>query len=513
MVSGQTSLQFNPIDTIKLRGTTKRKKKIVILTLAELVRLVKATRKPYDRLVVLCGFLGLRTGECLALRWDDFSEKAGTVEIQRSISSGKLTDVRTDASHAILPVPETLMEHLQLWKNEAVNAAAEKNQPLSPCLFPSRRSKSGIQGRSGILLEKALHPACDAIGIARIGFHALRHSYRSWLDSKGVSVARKLGLSRKLLLGVAALAVAVPVTFGLAPAAQSRSQPQNVPEWQTAAGGKMEFEVATIRQNKPGTFIPPSFALDSGDSYGSADLHGRFSADFPLSVYITFAYKLWLTQDQIHSMLANLPKWVATDSFVIQAVTPGDPTKDQMRLMVQSLLADRFKLAVHFETQRTSVLALVLAKPGKTGPKLRPHAEGPPCSTSLHIQAQSSRAKVPDVFPPYCGGYVAMPGPNNTVLVGSRDTTMKLVAASLPSLGRLGRPVVDQTGLSGRYDFTLEWTPESTALPPPGADIQPDSQGPTFLEALQEQLGLKLKPTKARVDVLVIDHVERPSPN
>jgi bla regulator protein blaR1 len=73
--------------------------------------------------------------------------------------------------------------------------------------------------------------------------------------------------------------------------------------------------------------------------------------------------------------------------------------------------------------------------------------------------------------------------------------------------------VVDQTGLSGKYDFTLEWTPESTALRPSRADIQPDPQRPSFLEALQEQLGLKLKPTKAPLDVLVIDHIAKPSPN
>ncbi|MGO8717981.1 MAG: TIGR03435 family protein [Acidobacteriaceae bacterium] len=152
----------------------------------------------------------------------------------------------------------------------------------------------------------------------------------------------------------------------------------------------MEFEVATIPLNKPGTFMRPSFALDDGDSYGSADPHGRFFAVFPLSVYIQFAYKLWLTQDQIHSMLANLPKWVATDSFVIQAVAPGDPTKDQMRLMVQSLLADRFKLAVHFETQRISVFALVLAKHGKTGPKLHPHAEGA-CDLSRGCPCEGDR--------------------------------------------------------------------------------------------------------------------------
>ncbi|MGC1872107.1 MAG: TIGR03435 family protein [Acidobacteriaceae bacterium] len=321
-------------------------------------------------------------------------------------------------------------------------------------------------------------------------------------------IARTSKLISKFLLSVVGMAV-----FALAPASHSLAQSQHVPEWQTAAGGKMEFEVATIRPNKPGAFIPPNFGLDAGDSYDSPDPHGRFSADFPLSVYIEFAYKLWLTRDQEKAMLANLPKWVATDSFVIQGMAPGDPTKDQMRLMMQSLLADRFKLAVHFETQQTSVLALVLAKPGKTGPKLRPHAEGPPCSVHAHLQSQSSAAKIPDVFPPYCGGYVAIPGPDHTVLFGSRNTTMKLIAASLPSVGAVGRPVVDQTGLAGNYDFTLEFTPESTALSPAAAGTQQSAQGPTFLEALKEQLGLKLKPTKAPLNVLVIDHVEKPSPN
>ena len=77
--------------------------------------------------------------------------------------------------------------------------------------------------------------------------------------------ARRLDLSRKLLLSVAGLvAVAVPVTFGLVLAAQSRAQSQDVPEWQTAAGGKMVFKTATVRQSKPGTFTPPNFALDDG---------------------------------------------------------------------------------------------------------------------------------------------------------------------------------------------------------------------------------------------------------
>ena len=103
--------------------------------------------------------------------------------------------------------------------------------------------------------------------------------------------------------------------------------------------------------------------------------------------------------------------------------------------------------------------------------------------------------------------------PNGTVLLGSRDTTMQLIADSLPSLGNLGRPVVDQTGLSGTFDFTLNFVRKSNQPVSPGADALPTRQGSTFLESLHEQLRLKLKPTKAMMSVLVIDHVEKASPN
>ena len=105
----------------------------------------------------------------------------------------------------------------------------------------------------------------------------------------------------------------------------------------------------------------------------------------------------------------------------------------------------------------------------------------------------------------------AMPG--RMFLLGSRNTTMDLLAHSLNNIGRLGRPVVDRTELNGRFDFTMEWTTESNRHANTDADVQPDSQGTTFLEAVKEQLGLKLESTKAMLDILVIDHVERPSDN
>jgi uncharacterized protein (TIGR03435 family) len=90
---------------------------------------------------------------------------------------------------------------------------------------------------------------------------------------------------------------------------------------------------------------------------------------------------------------------------------------------------------------------------------------------------------------------------------------MDLLASSLPTMDRLDRPVVDRTGLDGRFDFTLEWTPEPDRPSPPGADAPADLLGPTLREALREQLGLKLESTKAPLQILVVDHVERPSEN
>ena len=173
-------------------------------------------------------------------------------------------------------------------------------------------------------------------------------------------------------------------------------------------------------------------------------------------VYIQFAYKLSLTREQRNSILASLPKWVATDSFTIHARASGNPTKDQIRLMMQTLLADRFKLAIHFETAQVPVLALVLVKPGKTGPKLRPHADGLPCDAALPASANRF-----EVYPHECSVYALIMQPNHMFLAGSRNTTMELIAASLPTLPEgVDRPVVDETGLSGRFDFTIEWTPE-----------------------------------------------------
>ncbi len=313
-------------------------------------------------------------------------------------------------------------------------------------------------------------------------------------------------ITRLLLCVALALVIAGPPASGQEnplPSVQSPLDQRKVPKWQTAAGGKMSFEVASIRQDPSGKFTTPPYSIDSDDDYTSTG--GLFTADAPLTTYVSFAYKL----DQMHSMLSHLPKWASTEHFEIRARAAGNPTKDQMRLMMQSLLADRFRLAIHFETRELPVLALTLLKPGKLGPKLRPHAEGPACNVVAPRTANSTVNL--DMFP--CNVYMAFNNPDHVILAGARNTTVELMAAFFSNMGQLGRPVVDRTGLSGKIDFAVEFTPEPSGSRATDAAPQSDLPAETFLEAVNDQLGLRLEPTKATLEIPVVDHVEMPSEN
>ena len=247
-----------------------------------------------------------------------------------------------------------------------------------------------------------------------------------------------LNLAKKIILtGASMAALAVPMIIGTVSALALPAQ--ETPDWRTKAGGKLTFEAASVKLSSAKQFVAPSMPFDAGDRYNRTG--GYFRADFPLWSYIQFAYKLWVPAEDQQKEIARLPKWVTTDHYSIEARAAGKPTKDQFRLMVQSLLADRFKLAARFETRQASVLALTIVKAGKLGPKLIPHADGRACgdpaapigSVPAGLMGGEGDAG-PENFPPMCDSLVLIRRPNGTMLVGYRNVTMDRSQAPFPGL-------------------------------------------------------------------------------
>ncbi len=331
-------------------------------------------------------------------------------------------------------------------------------------------------------------------------------------------------------------AVHVAVALALVWTAPLHAQ-SSAPDWQKAAGGTQEFDVASVRQDRTGTPSHSNFSLDNGNAWFTVSQKDvlapngtLFSASsLPLLRYITFAYKLSGTEelalrmDYWAGLELHVPDWVRNDRYDIEARTSGPATKDQMRLMMQSLLAERFKLAVHWEAREVPVFALALAAPGMPGPQLQPHPANDDCATTALPESsdsnasgatQETHATTPNAALPIPCGMIARlsASAQGAHRFGGRNVTMAMLAQSMPfqtGLATLERPLIDKTGLAGGFDFSIEWTPPEDMGQP--GDV--GSFGAPFREALKKQLGLKLEPQKAPVEVLVIDHVEQPTAN
>lgn len=322
--------------------------------------------------------------------------------------------------------------------------------------------------------------------------------------------ALKLRFRKGILLFVAGLAAGMLLaTIGFLDLPEGQAQSPVAAPSSSPKEGKLEFEVASVRQNK--TNDKASMNVDPTPGDGMIPTGGLYSAkNIVLVQYIAFAYKL--TNRQLQSVVSQVP-WVSEDRFDVEARAEGNPTKEQYRLMMQSLLADRFKMAVHFETRQVPVYGLVLAKPGKLGPQLRLHrADDPVCTTP----ATALRGAVPvdaEGFPERCGGPQSMkPSVPGRIKSGGRDVPMSRFAAILTGVGVVDRPMVDQTKLQGTVDYSLEWI-QVAANVPFGAEFHPDESAPTFEEALKQQLGIKMAPEKGPIDFFIVDHVEHASEN
>jgi uncharacterized protein (TIGR03435 family) len=275
---------------------------------------------------------------------------------------------------------------------------------------------------------------------------------------------------------------------------------------------KVQFEVASVRENRSGGQATSNVPLDRGNVYSPTG--GVFLAtNQSLVTLLIFAYKININEFR-GGLIRRLPIWATADKFDITARAESrKPTREDMRLMLQSLLEDRFKLKVHRERREMPAFGLFLTRPGKTGPQLKPHNPASSCSSSLPLpSAETPVSAMVGLWPASCGDGTEARTSKYRLREGGRDMTMNSIADWLSGAGESDRPMLDQTGLNGTFDFILEFDPES--LGREGISSAPrDDSGPTFTEAMKEQLGLQVKKQEGSISIFVVDNVEYPSAN
>jgi uncharacterized protein (TIGR03435 family) len=262
---------------------------------------------------------------------------------------------------------------------------------------------------------------------------------------------------------------------------------------QTSPVTRLAFEAASVKPNTSGPGL-----VNIGTRAG------RFTAtNVTLRMLLKNAYGL---QD---FQMSGGPSWIDSDRFDLVSKADGNATFDEVRLMVRTLLEDRFKLNAHTETRTLPVYAMVIARSdGRVGGELR--KAGNECRP-VTLWPGAPPPPPPPPGPPI-GGRTQCPSMLVQGNVSARDLTMERLAGLLSSW--VNRFVLDRTALSGSFDFDLHWAPDRRPvafnnLPPSPVPVDPD--GPSLFTALREQLGLKLDSQRRPVDILVIDHVERPA--
>ena len=278
------------------------------------------------------------------------------------------------------------------------------------------------------------------------------------------------------------------------------------------------FVVAAAAQT-PATFEAASIKPSPRDSVTSTSTFFQRSSQLsiinhPLRLLMAIAFNLDV--NKAGSLIVGLPGWADNDGWDIQAAA-GTPSTTQKRVMLQALLAERFKLTFHRETRQVGVFGLALSNQAGPGPQFRPPSDESTCNP----QPTAGASEPPPTRTPFeavalllrdgpCGRVLGgvLPGDRSQAWAGGRRVTLSMLAASLGELTPLERPIViNRTGLEGLYDFTMLWNPQIQELSANAAD----QTGLTFVQALREHLGLTLRRENGPVEVLVVDRVERPA--
>jgi uncharacterized protein (TIGR03435 family) len=248
------------------------------------------------------------------------------------------------------------------------------------------------------------------------------------------------------------------------------------------------FDVASVKPNTSG----------DGASTIGFEQGGRFLAvNMPVLSLIQTAYA---TSAVPRPQVVGGPAWIDSDRFDVGAVTDRNPPQDQRQMMLRALLADRFKLVIHRETRELPIYNLVKSSPdGKLGDKLR--------VSDIDCDALRKSGSIPTPDPGQLRPCMMAFGRGSLHVKGM--TTSQFATGGLARI--VNRPVFDRTGLGATlYDWALEWAPEQVSTGTTPSDLSLPS---SIFSALQEQLGLKLESAKGSMDVLVIDHVEKPTPD
>ncbi len=182
MWSGALEIARNPIELVVVKGATKRVRQPRSLTVEQFQKLSIQLREPFDTMAMLCVCFGLRISECLALRWSDIDWLNGKLRIERGMVEQTIDDVKTDASRKSLTIAKELLEQLKVWRQKTEFADDTDWMFASPV-------KIGRQSYSYTGFWRELQRAADVAGIGHLGTHAFRHTYRSWLDAVGTSIA------------------------------------------------------------------------------------------------------------------------------------------------------------------------------------------------------------------------------------------------------------------------------------------------------------------------------------
>jgi uncharacterized protein (TIGR03435 family) len=291
---------------------------------------------------------------------------------------------------------------------------------------------------------------------------------RSILDC----VQNKIGESMKLLLALPALLASSGIAI--------------------AQSAPLTFEVSSIK---------PSSTDEQGKDFGIAPGGRLTMTNATLKEMILFAWQMQPFQ------ISGAKGWIDSERYDLVAVPKNKAKEGETQLMLRVLLAERFGLIIHSETKEIPIYALVMAKrDGRLGPGLMEFKEGS-CTEFDLVKAQTppEQGQLPTVF---CGRNLM--GRN-----WIRGSGIPLADLANTLSRRFGRLVVDETGLTGKYDVNLQWTPDpSGAVPADGPKPPPfGDSGPDIFTAVTEQLGLKLESKKRPAEILVIDKAARPDGN